>query len=282
MRRPVLPAVLALALALAGVTTSCKTVSDAASSAPAAPRRVRISGSGTALPLLRILTRTYADRSIDFVYLPGLHSKGGILGVQQGDLEIGAVSRDLTPDERKIGLTYTVLSTDGLTLAAHPGVAVDGLTTQQVCAIYAGTITNWKQVGGLDMPIVVLDRNEDESAKIILRQYVLGSGLRVTPKAVRLFYESDMVQALTATPGAVGYFSLGYGISEHIPVSYLALDGVKATVDAVASGRYRVVRPLGVVVAASSTAEVRSFVQWASGPEAAAAMREGGFTPARH
>ena len=85
----------------------------------------------------------------------------------------------------------------------------------------------------------MLDRNEDESAKIILRQYVLGPDLEVTPEAVNIFYESDMIEGVKRHPGAIGYFSLGFGCPEEIDVNYLTLDGVEALWRRSKTGRTR-------------------------------------------
>lgn len=247
----------------------------------AQPERVRVSGSGTALPLVRLLTEAYPDKSLAFVYLPGLHSAGGIQGVVQGDLKIGTVSRDLTPEEQKLGLKQTWLSNDGLIIATHGDAGISALTSAQVRGIYAGTYTNWKQLGGASLPITVLDRNEDESAKIILREYVLGpvGKFTVTPRAIKLYYEPDMVQGLTSTPGAVGYFSLGYAISERVPVTRMKLDGVEPTLENVMSGKYRVVRPLGVVTHPNADARVSAFLKWAAGSQAAGVMKQKGYAP---
>lgn len=245
--------------------------------------RVRVSGSGTCLPLLRILTDSYDASGVNFVYLPGLHSGGGIKGVAQGDLEIGAVSRELNEKEDTLGLEYHGLSRDGLALAVHPSVTLEGLTSDQVRAIYRGEHASWKEFGGPDLPVVVLDRNEDESAKIILRRYVLGDTLKVAPKAVNLYYESDMVEGLLSQPGAIGYFSLGYALSQNVRARFLKLDGVEPTVSNIESGVYGVVRPLGMVVDPTTDPEtykkVSAFVKWATGPEAARLMRARGFTP---
>lgn len=278
--------VIAVALGLGPV--SCSRRGETVKSRPTPSGRIerlRVSGSGTCLPLLRLLTDRYARKSegegVSFVYLPGLHSGGGIKGVVAGDLEVGAVSRELTKDERQLQLKYVLLSNDGLAIAVHPSVGVRGVTTRQVRDIYAGKYANWKELGGADLPITVLDRNEDESAKIILRKFVLGSDLRVTGRAVDLYYESDMIEGLQTTPGAIGYFSLGYGLSQRVSVDYLTLDGVAPTVANVESGTYKVVRPLGVVAGATASAGVDRFLTWASGPEAATLMERAGFAPAR-
>jgi phosphate transport system substrate-binding protein len=228
---------------------------------------------------VRILTSEYVgtDDELEFVYLPGLHSGGGIRGVANGDLEIGAVSRLLTEEEAALGLEYTHLSDDGLVVAVHPTVTIDGLTSQQVRDIYEGKHENWTELGGPDLPIVILDRNEDESAKIILREYVLGPDLDVTPSAVNLFYEPDMVEGLRDTPGAIGYFSLGYGLSADVAVNYLELDGVEASVENINNGTYPVIRPLGVVTTADPGQEIDEFLEWALSPDAVELIESKGF-----
>ncbi len=241
--------------------------------------RIRVSGSGTALPLVRILTDAYEADGIEFVYLPGLHSGGGIKGVANGDLEIGTVSRELEEDEQALGLELVKLSDDGLVIAVHPSVTVDGLTSEQVREIYRGEHENWSELGGPDLGIVILDRNEDESAKIILRKYVLGPDLKITDQAVNLFYEPDMIEGLQSTPGSIGYFSLGYGLLEEIPVRYLKLDGVEASVETIMSGEYEMVRPLGVVVNRPPDSAIEGFLEWAQSDEARVLMTEKGFVP---
>ncbi len=269
-----------LALVLALLLSACSGPADvAAERLEGEP--VRVSGSGTCMPLLRILTGEYADESVEFVYLPGLHSGGGVKGVVNGDLEVGAVSRDLTDDESALGLRYTLLSRDGLVIATHNSVDIPGLSTEQVRDIYRGKYSNWKEFGGPDLPITILDRNEDESAKIILREFVLGKDLKITPKAVNLYYEPDMIDGLQSTVGAIGYFSLGYGLSQDVPVHYLKLDGVDPTVENIKNGSYKVVRPLGIMTATDADEAIQKFVEWSSSSAASALIEERGFAPAR-
>lgn len=248
---------------------------------PAERSRIKVSGSGTTLPLVRLLASAYPDQSVEFDFLPGLHSAAAVEGVESGTVDIGLVSRDLTDEERALGLTYTLLCNDGLVIAVHPSVGIRELTTEQVRDIYSGRFGNWKELGGADLPIVVLDRNEDESAKIVFRKHVLGSSLEVTSSAAVLSFEPEMISALSSTPGAVGYFSLGAAVHQHVPVDVVALDGVKPSVETVRSGEYRMVRPLGIVTRPDADAAVRAFVQWVVGPEARVAMEREGYAAAR-
>lgn len=267
--------VLLAALAAAGCGSAQG--SDAERTVP----EIRISGSGTCLPLIELLTGDYPKRDeVGFVYLPGLHSGGGIKGVDAGELDMGAVSRELDKEERALGLKYVELSQDGLAIAVHPSVTIDGLTTEQVKDIYAGKYANWSQLDGPDLPIVILDRNEAESAKIVLREFVLGD-TKVTDHAIALFYEQDMVEALEKSPGAIGYFSYGYSVAKDVQVRIVKLDGITPSVSAIDDGSYQVVRPLGVVVEPEMKPEVEAFLDWASGDEAARLMEEKGYAAAR-
>lgn len=251
------------------------------------PETLRVSGSGTCLPLVRILAAAQPAGGAKMVFLPGLHTKGGIRGVAQGSLDIGAISRPLEPDEQSADLRVTWLSSDGIAIAVNESVSrlgVTGLTSQQVRDIYAGNVTDWQQVGAAaSMPIVVLDRHEDESAKIVMRTHVFGpaKALTVTPSALALYYETDMAEALQSTKGAIGYLSLGYASSQSLRVSLLALDGVMPSVASISSGRYPVVRPLGMVTRSSAPPAVEAFVRWATGTRARAAMADKGYAPYR-
>jgi len=266
----------AILLCLVGVGCTPHTSQE-----PAERSRITVSGSGTTLPLVKLLVSTYPDRSVKFEFLPGMHSAAAIEGVESGSVDIGLVSRDLTDEERALGLTYTLLSNDALVIAVHPSVGIQELTTEQVRDIYSGRFGNWKELGGADLPIVVLDRNEDESAKIVFREHVLGSSLEVTSSAAVLAFEPEMISALSSTPGAVGYFSLGAAVHQRVPVDVVALDGVKPSVETVRSGEYRMVRPLGIVTRPDADTAVRAFVQWVVGPEARVAMEREGYAAAR-
>lgn len=271
-------------IALAGATLVVVSVACSRSpSAPPATRPVRFAGSGTCQPLVRLLMDEYvrANPGVSARFLPGTHSVGAVKALAGGLADIGMVSRQLKQEEKTEGTEYALLSNDGLALAAHPGVSARGLTTAQVREVYGGKITDWSEVGGARQRIVVLDRNEDESAKLILRQYVLGKGLEVTPKAVLLYYESDMVDALEKTPGAIGYFSLGEAVARRRKVRLLLLDGVEPTVESVLAGRHRVVRPLGLIYRSDISGDARAALDYLLSDAAARLMESKGYAPAR-
>jgi phosphate transport system substrate-binding protein len=277
---------LAACLALAAVgMVGCSSLVTSDAAVAKDQTRLRASGSGTCLPLVRILAASWPDQAARLVFLPGLRTKGGVKGVSQGSLDVGAISRKLTRDEQSTDLRVTWLSSDGLAMAVNPSVArlgIKALTGEQVRSIYSGNVRDWKQLGATEsLPIVVLDRHEDESAKIILREFVLGPAdtFKVTAESVNLYYESDMVDALQTTSGAIGYFSLGLAVSQQVPVTLLSLDGVEPTVANIESGKYRIVRPLGVVTRADASEPVQAFIEWITSDEARRIRVAKGYAP---
>lgn len=248
---------------------------------PKKAKRIKISGSRTCLPLMEILAKAYKKKhpGVEIAFLPGAHSPAGIQGVHSNTLDIGSVSRELTPEEAQLSLVYKVVSNDGLAIFTSKDIKINNITTEQVKKIYAGTITNWKEVGGPDAKIVVLDRAEDESAKIILRKYVIGD-VKVTAEATVLNLESDMVYALKTTPDAIGYLSLGYSISKSLPLNIVSLDGVRPSVKNVHNGTYKVVRPLGIVYKKRPQGLIKDFLNFIFSKEGREVMKKNGYAAA--
>jgi phosphate transport system substrate-binding protein len=232
------------------------------------------------MPLLKILADGRDIEGVEWRFLDSPGSGSGIQGVAGGALAIGAVSRAPNADEEDLDLVYTNLSNDGVVFALHPSVGIDNLTSQQVRDIYAGVYTNWMELGGPDLPIVVLDRHEDEPSKAIMREYVFGDDLVISPRAAALYTEADMVKGLESTVGAIGYYSLGFGTSSGVAAHYPALDGVVPSVASIRDGSYHVVRPLGIVTASDPAPEVAAFVEWATSDEAKDLMESEGFAAA--
>ncbi len=270
-----------VALALLVVVIAATGCGQAApsDSAPAPRVEVRVSGAGPCLTMLEHLAAAYPKRSgLKFTFLPGMHSGGAVEGVVNGQLEIGATARELTAAEKARRIDCTPLATDAVVVAVHQGVGVTDLTGAQVRDVYSGKITDWQQLGGLRAPIVAIDRNEDESAKIAMRAGVLGTTV-VTPNAVTLPLESSVADALEKTPGAIGYLSFGQLIASDIDADIVRVDGVRPDVESIASGRYPATRPFAVVTPRDVPAAVADFVAWCASPQGAAVMAEHGYAP---
>ncbi|MDY7005873.1 MAG: substrate-binding domain-containing protein [Cyanobacteriota bacterium] len=81
---------------------------------------------------------------------------------------------------------------------------VKNLSTKQIQDIYSGTIRNWKELGGPDAEIILLEIPEDETEKQILRKYHLGENLHIAPKAIIFQEDDEILKAVASTPYSIG------------------------------------------------------------------------------
>lgn len=243
-------------------------------------KEIKITGAATPYPAMKKLADAYKERGVQITFLPASQSPGGIAGVKDGLVEIGTVTRKIKPEEDNGQLEYRELAKDALVVATHKSVAgVSDLSTEQLKEIYSGTITNWRELGGPDATIVVLDRPEDESAKRLLRRHYLGAELKNSPQAVILRHESDLIATVENTPYSIGAFSLARAIANNLPVNRLSLNGIAPTPDNVQQGKYLMARNLGVVFQKNPSPTIQDFIDFIATPEAATVMRESGYVP---
>ncbi|MDM9384778.1 substrate-binding domain-containing protein [Chlorogloeopsis sp. ULAP01] len=269
-----------LAVELAGVTGCTSNTSTQLQANIQAQQKIQISGSSSTYPALKVLADAYSAQAqnTQVTFLPPNQSEATIAGVKEGILEIGSISKVLKPEENDGSIQYKEAAKDALLVATHPSVkGINNLTTEQLKAIYSGKIKNWKNLGGTDAKIVVLDRPEDESAKRLLRQYYLGKELKNTPDAIVLREEDDLIAAVRNTPYSIGAFSLAYAISHKLPVNRLSLNGVEPNSDNIRNGKYQMVRNIGIISKKTPKAPVQQFINFTLSEAGAEVLHKSGF-----
>jgi phosphate transport system substrate-binding protein len=243
--------------------------------------QVRISGSGTAMPLVQKLAEAYerSHSDVRFVFEDGTNSGGAITGVQDGALDLAVVNRELKPEESTDGVSYVPLARDAVAFAVGPGVELDDISTADVRRIYRGDIVDWKRLGLAAGPVVVLDRDVDESARELVLVPVM-DGQAVRARTTELAKASEMADALAGTPDAFGYTAAAYLQAKGIEgVKLLSLDGTAASADAVAAGTYPWFLTLALVHGPGDSEALTNFIAFASGSSAAPTLEAFGYAP---
>lgn len=256
---PALMAVAALLFACAASQPSAAT-----SSPPEQAVVIRASGSGTALPLVRMLADAYAKTrdGVTFDIRGGTNSSGAIQGVLAGTLDLAVANRTLSEDEAKQPLVYHPIARDAVVFAVHEPNPILNLSTEQVRGVYGGTTTDWQELGAGAGPLIVLDRDEDESMRKLVLLGIMGNR-SVEARAVVLTSAREMVDALSTTPGSLGYSSLALlRVLRPDDVAILNLDDVTPGPDSVAAGTYPWSMTFGLVLDAEAPAQVVDFVTW--------------------
>ena len=116
----------------------------------------------------------------------------------------------------------------------------EGDHAAQIDAIYAGKITNWKDLGGPDTPIVVISRDTSSGTYEVFNEKVMGKD-KMFDKVEYVNSNPQAQARVKTTPGAIGYVGLGFLDSS---VKALTVDGVTATRKTISSGVYPISRPL--------------------------------------
>jgi len=126
-------------------------------------KTLSLAGSTTVEPIASKAAGVYMEKHPDVkVTVQGGGSGTGIKMVGEGTVDIGNASRKIKDKEKDLypDLVGTIIAYDGIAIVVHPSNPVENLTKQQLQDIYAGKITNWKEIGGEDREIVVVTRAE--------------------------------------------------------------------------------------------------------------------------
>ena len=158
--------------------------------------------------------------------------------VQIGDSDVLASAKLATPDADK--LVDHIVTKQGWIMVVNPGVTgVTNLTTAQATAIWTGTTTNWKDVGGPDMPIVLIIRPASSGTRTTFRNIVLGGKAEAAGQAITQDSNDAVTQAVTQTDGATSVIGFAYYQANKAKLTGLQLDGVDATVANMSGGTYK-------------------------------------------
>jgi ABC-type phosphate transport system substrate-binding protein len=133
-------------------------------------------GTGDGIEVLKALSTAFnrMESATEVTIPPSIGSGGGIAAVGAGKAALGRVARTLTEAELARGLVYTPVLRLPSAIFIHPSAQVTDLTAAQLVDIYAGRITNWKEVGGTDLRIRVVRREEADSTLTVLRDSMPG------------------------------------------------------------------------------------------------------------
>ena len=213
----------------------------------AQPNRIIIDGSTTVGPIAKAFAEYYMSKN------PGVNitvsesgSGNGAKALINGMCDIADMSRFMKDEEFKAAVAKgiypvgTVIAIDGLAVIVHPSCPVQGLTTDQIRDIYTGTITNWKELGGPNVAIVMISRDTNSGTYESFETLVLNKQ-KISDKAEYVGSSGAIRSRVQSTPAAIGYVGLGFVDKT---VKAIKVNGVYPDNAAVTSGAYPIARPL--------------------------------------
>jgi phosphate transport system substrate-binding protein len=218
-----------------------------ARAAEAAKQTLQIEGSTTVGPIAEAFAEAFMKANSNVqITVKATGSGDGAAALIDSRCQIATMSRFMKPAEYQKAVEKNVLpcchtvAMDGVCMIVHPSNPLKAVTRKQLCDIYSGKVTNWKDLGGADMPIVVISRDTSSGTYEVFNEKVMGKE-KVFDKVEYVNSNPQAQARVKTTPGAIGYVGLGF-VDESIKA--LTVDGVTANRKTISMGVYPISRPL--------------------------------------
>ena len=249
--------------------------------ASASAGQITVAGSTTCLPIAEVAAEAFEEETGVNVLVSGLGSSAGIEAVSNGTAEIATSSRSLNAEEEKLGLTTIPIAHDGIAVIVNTENPVQNLSVEQLRGIYAGEITNWSEVGGPDLPIQLVNRDEASGTREAFKSIVM-DGAPFDRSAAVLSGTGQVRDVVSRTPGAIGYISLGFVESAYAEtqVRAISVNHVEPSESTIASGGYPISRDLYFFTKGEATDSTAEYIDYVLSEDMDKQVREAGFIPA--
>ncbi len=263
----------AMVLSLAACGSSADTSSESALSGS-----VALGGSTSMESVIGFLKEQFTtDNSDVTISYAGVGSGGGIEGVSNGTYDIGLSSRDLKDEEAEKGLNATVLALDGIVVIVNSDCGVDDLSLDQISAMYGGEITNWAEVGGADLEIALIGREESSGTRDGFESITGTDGSFLDQE---LTSTGAVITAVAGNINAIGYASLS-AVEGQEGIKAVTVDGVECSEETILDGSYAIQRPFVLVTVEDQplSEAAQAFFDFAVSSEATDLIRSAGAVP---
>jgi phosphate transport system substrate-binding protein len=249
----------------------------------------KIKGSDTVLPISQEEAESYMNKKPGSkVTVTGGGSGVGFSALIDGTCDIAMASRTIKFGEKmklktkKQDITEVKIAYDALAVVINPSNTVSKLTREQLEGIFTGTITNWKQVGGKDLKIVVYSRETSSGTYEFFKEHVL-KNKNYMKSILSMPATGAIIQSVSQTKGAIGYVGLAY-VSKRVKAVAVSYDGKKyatPSLENAAKKLYPIVRPLFYYYNNKDKNKVLPFIQYVLSPEGQNLIKKGGYIPIR-
>ena len=241
-----------------------------------------IKGSTTVLPIAQKAAEAYMAENPDVkISLSGGGSGNGIKAIIDGTADIGNASRFIKQKEVSLAGTKDVypvpfrIALDAIVPVVNGKNSVNNLTIAQLKDIYLGKIKDWKQIGGTPGKIVVISRDSSSGTFGVWKELVMKDE-RVIPSALTVPSNGGIVQAITTTPGAIGYVGLGYLTGG---IKAVKVDGVEGSEQNTLNGSFPISRGLFMFTKGWPQGETMDFISFILSRKGQDLVKEAGSIP---
>lgn len=255
----------------------------AAPLAAPASEKIVVDGSTGVMPLAAALARAYEERHPGAAVQmgQGLGTKARLQALEEGRIDIALASHGLVVEElTRRGMVAHEIAKVAVVFGVNAGVPVTSLTDAQICDVYAGRITNWKELGGPDMAVAPRTRPDAEvDAEVVRAKLACLKDLKM-PEHVRVMPKSgDMAKELSATAGALGMTTTTVVEQSRGRIRAVSLNGIVPSAENVGRKIYTLTRDSFLVTKAAPPPAVARFVEFVRSADGTAVIAANGAVP---
>jgi phosphate transport system substrate-binding protein len=241
-----------------------------------------IKGSTTVLPVAQGTLEAFMKKNPGVqMSLSGGGSGEGVKALIDKTTDIATSSREIKASEvdlaksKGVNPVAHVVAFDAIIPVVHPKNKVSNLTIDQISQIYQGKITNWKEVGGEDLKIVVISRDSSSGTFESWDHFVMKK-TKVTPRAQMLASNGALVTAVAKNRYAIAYLGIGY---VNKSVKPLQVNGVTASIANAMSKEYPLSRELYMYTNGEPAGDVAKYITFVKSAEGQQVVAKEGFVP---
>jgi phosphate transport system substrate-binding protein len=225
----------------------------------------------------------FMDKNPDVqIAVKGGGSGVGIASLLNKTVDVADASRELKDEEKSQASTAgvnpvtTEVARDGVVVVVNSANPVSDISKDMLGKIYRGEVTNWKEVGGSDAPIVLLGRDSSSGTYAFISDEVVGKGKTYAKSMQSLQSNQAIVDQVGKSANAIGYVGLGY---EKSTIKALTVDGKKSEVATVLDGSYPLSRGLNMITNGQPAGALKAYIEWILGAEGQKIVADQGFVP---
>ena len=238
---------------------------------------IDIAGGTAHIPVMKKAAQAIMAANGDIrITVAGGGSGVGVQKVGEGLVQIGNTGRALKESEvTKYGLVSFPFAIDGVAVAVNPENTVTGLSKAQVKDIFAGKITNWKELGGKDAAISLYVREDGSGTRETFEERALDKGTSARSANV-VNSNGAMKTAIGQDPNAIGYVGIGHLDSS---IRGVTVDGMVPSQENAASGAYNITRLLYMNTKGEPTGLTALFIGYIYSEDGKAFISDSGYIP---
>ncbi|MBX4259861.1 phosphate ABC transporter substrate-binding protein [Clostridium estertheticum] len=259
--------------------TTPKTTTKAATSTSGS---ITAAGSTALQPLAELGAKNFKLKNTGAtINVQGGGSGTGLKQVGEGSVEIG--NSDIYAKDKAgidaAALTDTKVCVIGFAAVTNPKVKVESLTKKQLIDIFTGKIKNWKEVGGADIKVTIINRPKSSGTRATFKEF----GLDKKEEATGLTQDSSgsVKQAVKQTDGAISYLALSYfaDATNKEGLNILKIDGVEATAANISTDKYKIWSYEHMYTKGASTGITKAYLDYMTSSEMHASITKLGYIP---